>query len=190
MSFYWNNNGLDGWLDAWWSSHASDIAANSRGFAGAFGEWAIGNPDWSCRDDGSTDDCDFNACNNAVLNAKGNETRQAYCTMESINRLHTSFTGPLRSPRALSKDSWATTFYKDKDVKAVKSGWGNPGAAGASWEGVFTIPVCDVGWAVTGDIADKQHILQPLGKDYRPHWCGLSAAEMCRQRRISLVQRT
>ncbi|KAL8973544.1 MAG: hypothetical protein Q9197_002207 [Variospora fuerteventurae] len=394
----WDNNGLDGWLDVWWSSHSNDIAANSRGFAGAFGEWAIGNPDWSCRDDGSTDDCDFNACNNVVLNAKENETRQAYYTMESINRLHTYFTGLSQAfqtasiATALSKDSWAITFYKDKDVKSVtalkevlnaatavvgvtaafaglasagvgaaagaasalfagaagaaiplignhqddtfqksadvggilgqivleamkgfisannvlmhgdsfedtgdiraylkdglfldfggidkvqvikkmnamssswaavlvaitkasgevrddkawylywweepggiilnkhrygwtsaplgsdklgqgdfagvtvadiikssldaytvakysysadtaaaraqdalKSGWGNPGTAGASWEGVFTIPDCDVGWAVTGDIADKQYILQPLGKDYRPHWCG------------------
>ncbi|KAL8996028.1 MAG: hypothetical protein Q9169_004375 [Polycauliona sp. 2 TL-2023] len=55
---------------------------------------------------------------------------------------------------------------------ALQNGWGNPGAAGASWEGTFTIHLCDVGWAVEGDIADKQYILQPLGVDDRPHWCG------------------
>lgn len=121
----WANNGLDGWLEAWWTSHASEIASNSKGFAGAFGEWAIGNPDWSCRDDGSSDDCDFDPCNNEILNAKGNETRQAYYTMESINRLHEYFTGLGQAfqtasiATALSKDSWATTFYKDKDVKSV-----------------------------------------------------------------------
>ncbi|KAI4092249.1 MAG: hypothetical protein LQ344_003607 [Seirophora lacunosa] len=411
----WAKYDLDGWLEAWWTSHESDIASNSKGFAGAFGEWAIGHPDWSCRDDGSSDDCDFYPCNNEILNANGNETRQAYYTMESINRLHEYFAGLSEAfqiasiATALSKDSWATTFYKDKDLKsvtvlkevlnaatvavggaaafaglagvgagvaagaatalfaggvgaaspllgthqddtfqksadlggilgkivleamkgfisannilmhgdsfkdtgdirtylkdglfldfepadkiqvidrmnamlvgqavnalyrtqkvfimgggacgdnqgigegpqdrsicrdgkawylywweepggiilnkhrygwtsaplgsdklgqgdfagdiinssldayaeakysygadtaaaraqdAIQSGWGNPGAAGASWEGVFTIPVCDVGWAVAGDIADKKYILQPLGKDYRPHWCG------------------
>ncbi|KAL8888991.1 MAG: hypothetical protein Q9215_003650 [Flavoplaca cf. flavocitrina] len=415
----WNNNGLDAWLDAWMISHTADIEANPYGFVGAFGRWAIGNPNWSCRDEGSEDDCDFNPCGNAVLNGKRNETRQAYYVMESVNRLHTYFNGLNQAfssasiVAALTKDSWATTFYKDKDVKSVtalrevlnavtavvgagaafaglggpvtgavagagaalfagatgaispllgqhqdntfqksadlggllgsivlkgmktyinannllmrgenfqdtgdirtylkgglfldfpgidkvavidninaklvghavnalwrsqkvfiigggacgdgqgigegpqdmavcrdgkawylywweepgglilnkhkygwtqkplgwdklgkgdyagvtiadvinssldsyaaaryaygpetavaraqdalQNGWGNPGAAGASWEGTFTIPVCDVGWAVTGDIPDKNYILQPTGKDYRPHWCG------------------
>lgn len=121
----WNNNGLDGWLDSWWTSHQGDITANSEGFAGAFGRWAIGNPDWSCRDDGSTSDCDFDPCDNNVLNGKRNETRQAYYTIESINRLHSYFTGLSQAfqsasiAAALSKDSWATLFYKDKDVKSV-----------------------------------------------------------------------
>ncbi len=49
----------------------------------------------------------------------------------------------------------------------------NPGAAGAAWEGVFTIPVCDVGWAVAADnLPEKAYILQPVGEDYRPRWCG------------------
>lgn len=45
--------------------------------------------------------------------------------MEAINRLHTYFTGLSQAfqtasiATALSKDSWATTFYKDKDVKSV-----------------------------------------------------------------------
>ncbi|KAL8926287.1 MAG: hypothetical protein Q9208_003009 [Pyrenodesmia sp. 3 TL-2023] len=415
----WNSNGLDAWLDAWWTTHQADITANSRGFAGAFGRWAVGNPDWSCRDDGSSSNCDFDTCNDDILNAKGNETRQAYYVMQSVNRLHSYFSGLSQAfqtasiAAALSKDSWATTFYKDKDVKSVTAlkeilnaattvvgigaafaglapapvgvgvgaasalfagavgaavpllgthqddtlqrsadlgsvlgkivqeamkgfisannilmhgdsfestgdiraylrdglfldfggvdkvavieqmnamllgqavnalwrtqkvfivgggacgdnqgigsgpqessicrdgkawylywweepeglklsrsryGWmsapmgadklgkgdyegvtvadvinssldaytaaryaytpttaaarardaltsgrANPGTAGAAWEGVFTIPVCDVGWAVTGDIPDKQYILQPLGKKYRPHWCG------------------
>ncbi|KAL8717492.1 MAG: hypothetical protein Q9225_005263 [Loekoesia sp. 1 TL-2023] len=410
---------MDDWLNSWWSNHTGDITSNSKGFAGAFGQWAIGNPDWSCRDDGSDSDCDFNPCDDNVLNNKGDEIRQAYYTLESVNRLHSYFQGlgeafqSASIASALSKDSWATIFYKDKDDKSVtalkevinavstvvgiaaafgglagpaagavtgavsalfagaagaaspllgnhkddtfqksadmgailgkivleslksfinannilmhgdsfqntgdiraylqdglfldfggvdkvkvidsmnafltgqainalwrtqkifimgggacgdgqgigdgpqaqsicrdgkawylyyweepggiilnkhrygwtspppgsdklgqgdfagvtvqdvinssldayitakfsytadtaaaraqdalKNGWGNPGVAGASWEGVFTIPVCDVGWAVTGNIDDKQYILQPQGHDYRPHWCG------------------
>ncbi|KAI4176712.1 MAG: hypothetical protein LQ346_007828 [Caloplaca aetnensis] len=121
----WNANNLDGWLDTWWATHQTDIAANSKGFAGAFGRWAVGNPDWSCRDDGSSSNCDFDICNDDILNAKGNETRQAYYVMESVNRLHSYFAGLSQAfqtasiAAALSKDSWATMFYKDKDVKSV-----------------------------------------------------------------------
>ncbi|KAI4168770.1 MAG: hypothetical protein LQ343_006152 [Gyalolechia ehrenbergii] len=398
----WNTYGLDAWLNNWWSNHTAEIGSNSEGFAGAFGHWAFGNPNWSCRDDGSDSSCDFNPCDDNVLNSKGDDLRQAYYTLESVNRLHSYFQGlgeafqSASIASALSKDSWATIFYKDKDVKSVtalkevlnaastvvgvaaafgglagpaagvasgavsalfagavgaavpllgthqddtlkksadlgavlsrrvleslksfisannilmhgdsfkntgnirtylkdglfldfggvdkvqvidsmnafitgqainalwrtqkvfvmgggacgdgqgigegpqgmsicrdgkawygwtsapmgsdklgqgdyagvtiqdvinssldaythakfdytvetaatraqdalQNGWGNPGAAAASWEGVFTIPVCDVGWAVMGEIADKQYILQPQGHDYRPHWCG------------------
>ena len=121
----WNNNGLDAWLDNWITRRTAEIEGNPYGFVGAFGRWAIGNPNWSCRDEGSEDDCDFNPCGNAILNGKRNETRQAYYVMESVNRLHTYFNGLNQAfssasiVAALSKDSWATTFYKDKDVKSV-----------------------------------------------------------------------
>ncbi|KAL8692827.1 MAG: hypothetical protein Q9218_002210 [Villophora microphyllina] len=121
----WDANGMDGWLNTWWNNHTADISSNSMGFAGAFGQWAIGNPDWSCRDDGSSSDCDFDPCDSRVLNDKGNDIRQAYYTMESVNRLHSYFTGLGQAfevasiGAALSKDSWATVFYKDKDVKSV-----------------------------------------------------------------------
>lgn len=121
----WGANGMDDWLNAWWSNHTGDMTSNSKGFAGAFGQWAIGNPDWSCRDDGSDSDCDFNPCNDNVLNNKGNEIRQAYYTLESVNRLHSYFQGlgeafqSASIASALSKDSWATIFYKDKADKSV-----------------------------------------------------------------------
>ncbi|KAI4166226.1 MAG: hypothetical protein LQ342_000112 [Letrouitia transgressa] len=121
----WQQYGLDVWLDNWMIAHAGDIQTNSWGFAGAFGQWALGNPDWSCRDDGSDSDCDFNACDSRVLNRKKNETRQAYYVLESTNRLHAYFQGLSEAfstaaiASALSKDEWALTFYKDKDDKSV-----------------------------------------------------------------------
>ena len=85
----------------------------------------MGNPDFSCRDDGSPDDCDFNPCAIPILNAKGDDVRPAYYIMESLVRIHTYFTG-LREAftvsaigAALSKDGWAETFYTDKDDKSV-----------------------------------------------------------------------
>lgn len=38
-----------------------DMTADTGGFAATLGEWAMGNSDWTCRDDGSKSDCDFDA---------------------------------------------------------------------------------------------------------------------------------
>ena len=121
----WVTYNLDSWLNNWWNAHLANITAGSNGFAAAYGLWAIGNPDWSCRDDGSDSDCDFDPCDNRVLNDIGNDTREAYYVLESVTRLHTYFTGLSQAFEvssifaALSKDSWATTFYRDKDDKSV-----------------------------------------------------------------------
>ena len=115
----------DAWLNTWVNNNVGPIAANQFGFTGAFATWAIGNPDFSCRDDGSSSDCDFNPCNNVVLNSKGVDVRPTYYIMESLVGIHTYFTG-LREAftvsaigAALSKDGWARTFYNDKDDKSV-----------------------------------------------------------------------
>lgn len=121
----WVNNDVDSWLNDWWNAHQSNITAGGSGFAGAWGLWAIGNPDFSCRDDGSSSDCDVDPCDNRVLNDKGADIREAYYVLESVKRLHGYFMGLSQAFEvsaifaALSKDSWAKTFYKDKDVKSV-----------------------------------------------------------------------
>lgn len=60
-----------------------------------------------------------------MLNSKGGDIPQTYYVMQSAVGIHTYFTG-LREAftvssigAALSKDSWAETFYKDKDDKSV-----------------------------------------------------------------------
>lgn len=123
----WDTYDTGPWLDKWWYSHGSLMHNNSAGFAGAFGQWSMGNPDWSCRDDGSDSDCDLSLCDNRVLNSKGNDLRSTYYVLESVNRLHTYFTGigeaftTAALGAALSKDEWATTFYTDKDDKSVSA---------------------------------------------------------------------
>lgn len=92
--------------------------------ARAFGNWAVGNPDFNCQDDGSNTDCDFDPCNIVALNSNP-DVANAYYTMESLNRFHTYFTGLSQAfevsaiATALSKDDWAETFYVDKDVKSI-----------------------------------------------------------------------
>ncbi|KAH8433965.1 uncharacterized protein LDX57_011601 [Aspergillus melleus] len=121
----WDTYNTTDWLNSWWDGNTDQVSSNTAGFAGAFGQWAMGNPDWSCSDSGSDTDCDLNLCDNRVLNDKGNDIRPAYYVLESVNRLHTYFTGlgeaftTTALGAALSKDEWALTFYKDKDAKSV-----------------------------------------------------------------------
>ncbi|EMR65549.1 hypothetical protein MGN70_012825 [Eutypa lata] len=117
----WQSYGTDQWLSDWFSNNSDEISSNSNGFAGAFGEWAIGNPDWSCRDDGSASSCDLDLCDNNVLNNRGDDIRSAYYVLEGINRLHSYFAGISQAfetsaiATSLSKESWSLTFYEAKD---------------------------------------------------------------------------
>ncbi|KAI2466895.1 hypothetical protein F4781DRAFT_433990 [Annulohypoxylon bovei var. microspora] len=117
----WQSHNTDQWLDSWTSTHGKDISANPNGFAATFGQWAIGNPDWTCRDDGSASSCDLDPCDNRVLNSRGDDIRPTYYVLESVNRLHSYFTGLSQAfevsaiAAALSKESWSETFYKPKN---------------------------------------------------------------------------
>ena len=69
--------------------------------------------------------------------------------------------------------SYNHEFGATRVTDAIQKGWARPSDQGPGWEGVFTIPVCDIGWAMNQDFQDRQYILQPWGHDYRPHWCAL-----------------
>ena len=120
----WVDHDTDKWLDRWIKSHHKEIRDNPAGFAGAFGMWALGNPDWSCRDDGSHRNCDFNPCRDMILEGNELELRQAYYVLEAVTRLHDYYTGVREAftvstnYAALGLNKWVTTFYKDKDVDA------------------------------------------------------------------------
>jgi hypothetical protein len=144
----WDTYNTQGWLDSWWTKNTALMHNNSVGFAGAFGQWAMGNPDWSCQDDGSSTDCDLNLCDNPVLNSRGKDIRPAYYVLESVNRLHTYFGGISEAfstaalGAALSKDEWATIFYEAPDrqsvniLKEVLAALGTIVGIGASFAGV------------------------------------------------------
>ena len=55
---------------------------------------------------------------------------------------------------------------------AITTEYANPAAQGAAWEGIFTIPVCNVSTAVNSDYYGKQYIIEDYGHDNRPMWCG------------------
>ncbi|KAI9677475.1 MAG: hypothetical protein M1817_006429 [Caeruleum heppii] len=69
----------------------------------------------------------------------------------------------------------------DRALSAIKEGWANPGAAGVGWEGIFTIPVCDIGHAVDPGyvVVKKQEILQEYGQGKVPQWCGDPIPNIC-----------
>lgn len=68
--------------------------------------------------------------------------------------------------------NYTTATAQARTEDAITKGWAVPGAYGAAWEGIFTIPVCDVSAAIGSNINLKQFILQPYGHDSRPVWCG------------------
>ena len=106
----WDAIDIDSWLNDWWTNYSSAITSNSYGFAGAFGNWAIGNPDFNCQTDGSTSDCDFNPCDIVTLN-NNPDVQQAYHVMESLSRFHTYFTG---LGQAFTTSAIAAALAKDK----------------------------------------------------------------------------
>ncbi|KAJ5170612.1 uncharacterized protein N7500_003395 [Penicillium coprophilum] len=121
----WDTYNTGAWLDSWWNNNSEVIAKKRGGFASAFGQWAMGDPDWTCLDVGSSSNCNLPLCDNRVLNSRGDDIRPAYYVLESINRLHGYFDGigeaftTTALGAAFSKDNWAETFYKDTEVKSV-----------------------------------------------------------------------
>ncbi|KAF4772677.1 hypothetical protein HAV15_012699 [Penicillium sp. str.  len=120
----WDTYNVGDWINDWWNNNSGLISGSSSGFAGAFGQWAMGNPTgpvgtMALIQTGSA------AVLITALNDRGDDIRSTYYVLESVNRLHTYFTGigeaftTTALGAALSKDSWATTFYKDKDDKSV-----------------------------------------------------------------------
>ncbi|KAJ5436695.1 hypothetical protein N7445_007580 [Penicillium cf. griseofulvum] len=89
----WNKAGTDTWLDKWWTEHADSRTTHVHGFAGAFGDYAVSKPNWSCQDNGNTDTCSVDACNNDKLNALGDDMEQAFYLMQALNNLHGFFIG-------------------------------------------------------------------------------------------------
>ncbi|KAL8998738.1 MAG: hypothetical protein Q9169_002293 [Polycauliona sp. 2 TL-2023] len=72
----------------------------------------------------------------------------------------------------VARFSYDATTASSRAQDALTNGWANLSSVGASWEGVFTLPVCDVGWAASSDMERKQFILPCHDHDARPNWCG------------------
>lgn len=116
----WDNAKTDEFLKNWISTNNASIHAHPYGFAGAFGEWTTGDPDFSCQDDGSV--CSAgNICENHQINTLGKNIEPAYYVLKSIESLHAYFQAMSASFEvtgllgALLTDDWVSTFYKRAD---------------------------------------------------------------------------
>ena len=113
----WTEAGVGPWLQGWWTIRQANFQTGG-GFAGTFGADYLGNPNWRCQDDGSTD-CEFDPCNQPVLNTVGLDVQPAYMVLQSTQNLHAYFQGLSQAFQvsaifaALSKDEWARTYYTD-----------------------------------------------------------------------------
>ncbi|KAI9803551.1 MAG: hypothetical protein M1825_001894 [Sarcosagium campestre] len=61
---------------------------------------------------------------------------------------------------------------RNRTMTMLKQGRADPLTQGVSWEGTFTIPVCDISLAATKNFPKKSVMLQPYGKNMVPQWCG------------------
>ncbi|KAJ5836344.1 hypothetical protein N7447_002370 [Penicillium robsamsonii] len=115
----WNQANTDAWLDQWWTVNANNRTTN--GFANAFGQYALGQPGWSCQNNGNDGNCDIPVCGNAQLNSLGNNTEEAYYVLQSLNNLHGFFVGLDESfnipaiVAAMDNDEIVNNFWYDEN---------------------------------------------------------------------------
>ena len=80
-----------------------------------------GNANFNCQDNGADDNCEVSLCNNPVLNAAGSSMQPAYYILQSLAHFRGYFKALEAAfvnagiQAALVKDSWAYTYYTDKD---------------------------------------------------------------------------
>ena len=104
----WEEHDIDKKFVAWLTKHMD----SNKKFDSTWGDWAFGDPNWSCSDDGS-ESCTNYDCDNAVLNAKSDDDLSlAILGTQGIINLHSWFTGAGEALTqtsiyaALSKDDW------------------------------------------------------------------------------------
>ena len=84
---------------------------SNKKFDSTWGDWAFGDPNWSCSDDGS-EGCTNYDCDNAVLNAKNDDDlRLELYGTQNMTNLHSLFTG---AGEALTQASIVAALSKDK----------------------------------------------------------------------------
>ncbi|KAI1141355.1 hypothetical protein F5Y05DRAFT_409909 [Hypoxylon sp. FL0543] len=152
----WQKNNVDQWFSAWMTNHSSDISSATHGFTGAFGNYAIGDPDFSCHIDGSEGhSCTVVACDNRVLNDLGDNIRPAYYVLEAIQGLTTYFQGfkdamfQSAIVAAFEKEYWTTMFYQPKSNDERIMIWREIINAGIAIIGIITA-VASAGAAAAG----------------------------------------
>ncbi|KAI9889475.1 MAG: hypothetical protein M1814_005258 [Vezdaea aestivalis] len=114
----WSAVGTDAWLDKWWDANKGDFDS-FHGFAATFASQYLDNPDWTCEENGMSNNCGFKPCD---IVASDGVVEQPYYIIESISRLHSYFGGYRQAlltsatTASLALQDWSYTFYKDKDA--------------------------------------------------------------------------
>ncbi|KAJ5360143.1 hypothetical protein N7517_009334 [Penicillium concentricum] len=117
----WNQANTDAWLEKWWTVNVDKRKSNVHGFAGAFGQYALGQPGWSCQNNGNDGNCDMPVCDNPKLNSLGNNTEEAYYVLQALNNLHGFFVGLDESfnipaiVAAMDNDEIVNNFWYDEN---------------------------------------------------------------------------
>lgn len=70
--------------------------------------------------------------------------------------------------------NYTSVMAQSRTASALEEGWADPRKEGPRWEGIFQVPICDVGTIVKRNVSFQgmEYILQPYGHESRPMWCG------------------
>lgn len=119
----WNKANTDAWLQTWMAANNGSFATQG-GLVSTLGSQYLRQPDLACSMVSSSADCTFDPCSiRAPDNAVDSNVQAPYYVLESIRRVHSYFSGLAETMQssaigaALSEQSWAYTFYTDKDDK-------------------------------------------------------------------------
>ncbi|KAJ5817218.1 hypothetical protein N7447_009451 [Penicillium robsamsonii] len=104
-----------------------------------------------------------------ILKAEGSDSGSFWPDLEPVDVIKSS----LKSYKAAGYNYDSSTMTSR--ISDIFTGGANTYTEGASMEGVWTIPVCDIGNTVNNPdykYAQKGNILRPYGFDEHPIWCG------------------
>jgi hypothetical protein len=92
----WNQTGTDQFLQQWIIDNQDLVAQykDTGGLVSAFSDWALHEPQVTCKMDGSTD-CSFDSpWKYQQFLTLGNNSETAYFVLQGIQHLHAYFSGP------------------------------------------------------------------------------------------------
>lgn len=188
----WTQAGVGPWFDGWWEQNKQSFQTEG-GFAGTFGSTYLGNPNWRCKDDGSSD-CEFDPCNQPVLNSAQADIQPAYLVLQSTQNLHSFFQGLSQAFQvsaifaSLAKDDWAFKFYRDKRdfsktslkevVNAITSAVGVIAAFAAPFASIVKIAASAANTLFTAGVNGAKYMLESRPTNDTPVKSAAMGADM------------
>lgn len=117
----WKAATTDEWLNNWWTKHQGEFDS-AGGFAHQFGNYALGEPLFSCKDSSTSGNCDVQVCGNPKINSLGPDMDKAFYVVSAVTKLQGFLLGMKETfgttviSTAMKKENLAEYFYKTEGL--------------------------------------------------------------------------